>query len=177
MALSSAEKQRRYRERQKQKRVDALQKAATGVSSIARQSFAEWFDVHDNSDFEIPLVTNGISAPTFDDDRGLEAYVDPALFRGIETDIFDAAPNSLGRAELIVGGLISAAVELATMINAYKKEQIGLRLEDLKASDMNDPTTRDATLAEILRLTRTLDDLNKTVRWTFPQWKEQSDEL
>lgn len=177
MSLSPAEKQRLYRERQKQKRVDSLQKAATGVSSISKHSFAEWFENHDHSDFEIPLETNGISAPTFDDDRGLEAYVDPAVFRGIETDIFDQASNSLGRAELIVGGLISAAFELARKINAYKKDQINLRLEALKASDMNDPATREAKLAEILRLNRTLDDLNKTVRWTFPQWKEQSDEF
>lgn len=171
MSLSNAEKVRRYRERQKAKRFEALRKAMPLAGDVFRQPFFRYWDEHiDTSDFEIPLDWAGIEIPVFDDDRGPEAYVDPAILRGLD-EPFGAAKNSLDRAEIMVGCLIDAATALAKGINKYRIAEIASRLRELEEADLSDPATKKAAFAEIARLNKMQDQLSKQVRWTFPQWK------
>ena len=88
-----------------------------------------------------------------------------------ETGVFDNAKGSLGVAELMVGCLIAAALDRARHVNDYKREEIKNRLAEIEASDLSDPDTKKAALREATRLNKMLDQLDKQVRWTFPQWK------
>jgi hypothetical protein len=169
MSNPNAEAQRRWRQRQKEKRKEALTKADKAPGEIFRTPFFEWADLS-YSDVDLCLALAGIKMPEFSDDRGPEEFVLNDATAGVE-DPFDGASGSLGRAEVMVGCLISAAVELASTINSYKKKEIKDRIAELEQSDIADPATRKRVLAEVVRLNRMKDALDKQVRWTFPQWK------
>lgn len=171
MALSNAEKVRRYRERQKAKRLEDLRKAVPLAGNVFRQPFFQfWEERADTSAFEIPLDWAGIDIPVFEDDRGPEAYVDPAILKGLD-EPFGEAKDSLARAEIMVGCLIDAAAALAQGINEYRGAEIAARIRELEEADLSDPETKKAAFAEIARLNKMQDQLSKQVRWAFPQWK------
>jgi hypothetical protein len=171
MALTPAEKQRAYRERQKEKKKAALKNAEEAPQEVFRTPFFEFLGdfCWSGSDYNVALDLAGISPPQFDDDRGPEAYT---LDDGAEAaGIFKDAEGSLGRAEVMVGCLITAAVDMAHQINDYKRTEIKARLAEIEAADLSVPETRKAALKDVARLNKMLDQLDKQVRWTFPQWK------
>lgn len=172
MALSPAEKSRRWREREKQKRQDALKKGATPALATFRTPFYELFggSGHD-LDFELALALAGIPAPEFEDDSGPEVFALRDATVGVD-DPFGGAKGALGRAEVMVGCLIDAAVSLAALVNEYKRTEIRTRIREIEESDLSDPQVRRAAFKEVTRLNKMLDQLSKQVRWTFPQWKE-----
>ena len=73
MALSNAEKVRRYRERQKARRQEEL-KQPTPPSGLFKIPFFEFFPVDDQvgSQYCQSLELAGVSPPLFEDDSGPE---------------------------------------------------------------------------------------------------------
>lgn len=167
MALTNAEKVRRYKER---KREEVESRSKPNLNDL-RKPFFESAESNANwSSFTLPLELAGIEAPKFADDRGPEAYADQDAMAGLD-EPFAGYTGSIGRAEIMVGSLIDAASELAGIINSYKKGELTARIAEIEAADLSDPITRKAALADMVRLTKMLDQLQKQVRWTFPQWK------
>jgi hypothetical protein len=170
MTNANAEAQRRWRQRQKEKRKNNLKKVGL-KTEVFNSPFHEFFgDQGYDLDFELPLALAGIEPPRFEDDRGPEAFVLADETVGVE-DPFSGATGSLGRAEIMVGCLIDSAMSLAKKVNEYKRKEINARLAEIEASDLSEPAAKKAALQDAARLHKMLDQLDKQVRWTFPQWK------
>ena len=169
MTNANAEAQRRWRQRQKEKRKEGLKHGA-GVATVFKAPFFEFVgDLSSSSDFADAFDLAGIAVPEFVDDRGPEAF---SLDGGAEgAGVFENAKGSLGRAEVMVGCLITAALDLARLVNQYKRQEIKARLAEIEAADLSAPEVKRAALQEAARLNKMLDQLDKQVRWTFPQWK------
>ena len=175
MANANAEAQRRWRERQKQKRLADLKLPDTRHdASPFRQPFFEAFqDDGNTSNVEISLDYAGIEPVSFPDDSGPKSFTGQIEQMATDSgeEAYRGAQKSLGRAEVMVGCLIDAAAELASIINTYKRKEIRQRIVEMEESDLTDPVARKAALAQIVRLNKLLDQLDKQVRWTFKQWK------
>jgi hypothetical protein len=163
MTLTPAEKQRRYRQRQKQEG----RAASFAMADVFRKPF---FEFDGDLDFDHALSLAGIPAPTFVDDRGPKDFVLNGATDGVESPFLSIAQGSLGRAELIIGCLADAATALATQVNKYKRSEIKQRITEIEAQDLTDPETKKAAFKEVTRLNKMLDQLSKQVRWTFPEW-------
>lgn len=171
MPNANAEAQRRWRQRQKEKKKADLRKAEGAPQEVFQTPFFEFLGdfCYSGSDYNVSLDLAGIEPPQIEDDRGPEAYT---LDEGaIAAGLFKDAKGSLGRAEVLVGCLVAAAVDMAHQINDYKRTEIKARLAEIEAADLSDPETRKAALKDVARLNKMLDQLDKQVRWTFPQWK------
>lgn len=103
----------------------------------------------------------------FSSDDGIEPLAEDAL----EDEDKQRAANSLGKAEFLLDVLEDIATTLAARLNEYKRKEIGDRIQDIEASDLSDPTTKKKALSDIVRLQKMLDQLDKQVRWTLPEWK------
>ena len=175
MANPNAEAQRRWRERQKQKRLDALKKPdAHHDASPFRKPFFEAFQDDGNaSNVDMSLDCAGIEPVLFEDDSGPKSSTGQIEQMAADSgeEAYLGAHNSLGRAEVLVGCLIDAAAELASIINAYKRKEIRQRIAEIEEADLSDPVARKAALARIVQLNKLMDQLDKQVRWTFKQWK------
>ena len=175
MANPNAEAQRRWRERKKQKRLDALKLPGTQRDErLYRRPFFEAFQDDGNaSNVDISLDCAGIEPVAFEDDGGPKSFSGQIEQGASESGqvAYEGATNSLGRAEVMVGCLIDAAAELAGIINTYKRKEIRTRIAEIEQSDLTDPVERKAALAQIVRLNRLMDQIDKQVRWTFKQWK------
>ncbi len=167
MALSNTEKVRRHRER---KKVELKALSKPNLLDL-RTPFHEYLDDNANwSDVTLALELAGIVAPVFQDDRGPEAYADPDAIAGVD-DPFAGYDKSIGRAEVVVGCLLDAATGLARVINNYKKKELGNRISELEQADLSDRAERKAAMADVVRFSKMMDQLEKQVRWTLPQWK------
>ena len=175
MANANAEAQRKWRERQKQKRLDGLRLASPAQGAdLFRRPFFEALEENDNaSNVDISLDLAGIKPMEFLDDSGPRSFTGQIEQGAAENgeEPYQGAQNSLNRAEIMVGCLIDAAAELAGIINSYKRKEITQRITEIENSDMADPVTRKAALAQIVRLNKVMEQLDKQVRWTFKQWK------
>lgn len=167
MAQTQAEIQKAYRQRLKAKAEALGDKAAIYV----KEGFSQRAERHAGfSDFESALELAGIVPPTFFDERDAAEFILNTEANG--TDVESLLPGSprgaLGRAEVIVDHLITAAIELAAQVNAHKVSEIKARLAELE----NSPTAGKAeAMQEAVKLNKILDQLNKQVRRSFPQWK------
>ena len=179
MANTNAEAQRRWRERQKQKRLDALKLPGTQRDErLYRRPFFEAFQDDGNAqNVEISLDCAGIEPVKFKDDGGPKSFTGEIEHGASESGqaAYEGSTNSLGRAEVMVGCLIDAAAELASVINAYKRTEIGTRIAEIEQSDLTDPVERKEALAQNVRLNKLMDQIDKQVRWTFKQWKIDED--
>lgn len=173
MAMTPAEKQKRYRERQREK--DAQASKATTTSEVFKRPFWEvWQDELQPyaNDFDYYLDEAGVSAPGFDGDQGPEEFSAEAFPKATLHEIFpDLSHGSLRRAEFMAGSLKEAAETLATAVNLYKRSEIQARMAEIEASDLTQAEAKKAALQEAARLNKMLDQLDKQVRLTFPQWK------
>lgn len=177
MALTNAEKVKRYRERQKERKKQAL-KEADGFRSLPKEPFFERFqhEAGGYSDFHLHFDTAGIEAPDITDDRNPQSFtgeVEQIFIDGgnPEDSPYAKGGGSLARAEIMVGCLIGAAAELARIINAYKRDALDARIAEIEQSDLSDPAAKKQAFADMTRLKKMRDQLDKQVRWTFPQWK------
>lgn len=177
MALSNAEKVRRYRERQKAKKQDDL-KQPTPRSEIFKTPFFEYFTKNEqvSSQYCQSLELAGIDPLMFSDDTGPEASTLDDLRDDFEDDgmsnpFGDAKGSSLGKAEVLVGCLLDAASDLAAWINGYKKTEINARIKELEAGDLPDADARRDAFAKVAELKAMHADLEKTIRWPLPVWK------
>ncbi|WP_054008670.1 hypothetical protein [Cypionkella psychrotolerans] len=178
MALTPADKQRRYRERV---RKQETQESLNTTEPFKEPFFEFWGYGADWSAFELPLALAGIVAPDFKDDRGPKDFVLPHATDGLTApfdpnDPFDrrsvvSGQGSLGRAEVMIDCLLDAAVALSGAVQSYKTREIMKRLAEIEASDLSDTEAKKSALKEAARLQKMLDQLEKQVRWTFPQWK------
>ena len=174
MAKSSAERTREMRERRKK---EAEVKARAIAPKIFRQPFFEFFDRHgDEQTFTMCMDTAGITPPEFNDDT------DPKSATGEIEQIFIDGENpeespyyrgggSLARAELMIEQLVDASAALAQIVNDYKRTEIDARITEIEQSDLSDPAIKKQAFADMARLQKMRDQLEKHVRWTFPQWK------
>lgn len=177
MALSNAEKVRRYRERQKAKKHEDMKKP-TEQNSLFVTPFFEFFtkDEQVSSQYCQSLELAGIEAVAFEDDSGPEASTlddlrDDFEEGGIGNPFGSARGSSLGKAEVLVGCLLDAAYDLAGWISDYKKTEIKARIAELENSDLSDPDARRAAFAKVAELRKMLEDLERTIRWQLPRWK------
>lgn len=167
MAMSPAEKQRAYRERQKKQ----VTRESLALADLFKKPFYPMMDDANYwSEFNMALGLVGVTNIAFADDSGPEEHADPHVIEGVE-DPFNGASRSLGRAEVMIDCLSGAAFTLATAVNTYKRNEIKARLAEIEASDLSDPKIKKAALKDVARLTKMLDQLDKQVRWTFPAWK------
>ena len=165
MAKSNAERLREFKARKKEQE----KVASLTLDDVFKRPFFETLpeDFHVSSDFEDPLAFAGIPVPEFKDDRGLEAFT----HYGDTADFIAPNRGSLGRAEVMITALVEAAVALAEEVNHYKRQEVNARLAEIEAADLSAPEVKKAALQEAARLNKMLDQLDKQVRWTFPQWK------
>lgn len=177
MALSNAEKVRRYRERQKAKRQEEL-KQPTPPTSLFRTPFFEFFPVDEQtgSQYCQSLELAGIEPQMFLDDSGpevstLDDLSDPLEESGFSNPFGESKGSSLGKAEVLIGCLIDAASDLAVWVNDYKKSEIKARIAEIEASDLTDPEAKQRAFAEVAKLMKLLENLDKQIRWSLPAWK------
>jgi hypothetical protein len=170
MAMTPAEKQRAYRQRQKE-RAEAEMKAGEDLQRVLRRPFSEWVLEDPNyPDFEMVLSLAGIPAPEFDDERGPEEFALNDVTVSMD-EPFGTATGAIGRAEVIVGCLIDAASTLAQVVNTYKREEIGRRIAELESENWATQEERAAAMREAVKLHEMMGRLEKQVRRNFPQWK------
>ncbi len=179
MALSNAEKVRRYRERQKAKKAEEL-KRPTELTNDFKRPFFEFFTLDDQtgSSYCQNLELCGIEPLFFEDDTGpevstLDDLTDPMEPTGKSNPFGSSQGTSLGKAEVIIGCLLEAAQDLAYQVNAYKKSELKARIAELEESDLADEAARKEAIAKIAVLTKKISDLEKSVRFQFPVWKTE----
>lgn len=176
MALTNAEIQKAWRERQKAKKVEALKAAdSAAVAAIMRSPFFEYFDNHgEELTFRMCMDTAGIEPPDFNDDSAPQSAtggIEEIFEENPENSVYHGQTNSLARAEIMVGQLIDAAASLARIVNDYKRDEIDVRIAEIEQADMSDAAAKKKAFADMARLKKMRDQLDKQVRWTFPQWK------
>lgn len=167
MAKSNAERLREFKARKKeQEKIASLTLGdvfKTPFFAALPRDFAETSAFADNFEFI------GVPAPEFTDDLGIEHHT--FYSKDAARQLFQLDRGSLGRAEMIVMALIEAAQDLAVQVNEYKRQEIKARLAEIEASDLSDADAKKAALKESARLNKMLDQLDKQVRHTFPQWR------
>jgi hypothetical protein len=166
MALTPAEKQRRYRER-KEKNAQAR---AHLTNSFLKRPFEDFINDVWFSEIMIDFDLLGIEKPPFE--FPAKGNLDPFW-----KEEFGEGPNrgAVGAAERMVGVLASAASDLASRINQYKREEIDARITEIEASDLTDPVTKKQAFADVSKLTKYREELSKSIRWNFPQWRIQGE--
>lgn len=115
----------------------------------------------------------GMEAPLFEDDRGPEAFAPDFCFSTDEdrNDAFRGYAGSVGRAEVMVDSLLDAAIELAGVIQSYKRKALLASRNEIEIADLSDPIKRREALDANTRISRIEEVLDKNVRRTLPQWK------
>lgn len=165
MAKSAAERKRISRERAKREVIIS----AKPDDHIFDAPFFEFFKHRTDgfSDWCMYFDMAGVNAPTIEDDS------DPKSLMGDleQYDVYRGYKRSIGRAEIMLAALLDAAGELARIINDYKRREIGERIREIEASDLSGADARKEALARMVRFQKMLDQLDKEVRWTFPQWR------
>lgn len=78
------------------------------------------------------------------------------------------AKATVGHIKVMVECLLDRAREFAEALNRYKREEIEACIAELENSDNAD---RGTAIKEAVWLNKILDQLNKQVRTSFPQWK------
>ncbi len=179
MALSNAEKVRRYRERQKAKKAEEL-KRPTEPTYDLEKPFFEFFPLDEQlgSAYCQNLELCGIEPILFEDDTGpevstLDDLSDPVEPTGKSNPFGSSQGTSLGKAEVILGCLLEAAQDLAYRVNDYKKSELRARIAELEESDLADEAVRKEAIAKIAVLTKKIAELEKSVRFQFPIWKTE----
>lgn len=172
MALSAAERKRRQLEREdlaRRRRPDSTYEyLSTPFYKHISDDGADWSAV------ALPFELMGVEPPEFTDDRGPTEAASPDALPPPGDDGengFEGFEGSIGRAEAMVGSLITAAVELSGIINRFKRDELNKYLSELETRDLSDQAARAQALKDAVRIAAIKDELSKNVRWTFPQWK------
>ena len=125
------------------------------------------------SDVQQCFELMGVEPPQFEDDRGAADFAFDDNFGSDQDkiDTFKGQEKSIGRAEAMVGFLLDAASGLSRIINEFKKAEISRSLAEIQQRDLTDPDIRITTMAEVVYIARLQDELQKSVRRSFPQWE------
>lgn len=163
MVKTAAEYQRDYRRRKSEQQ----QEAKELTRPFTKVPFCEFIAGNSNwKDVDAALDMAGIDLYEFDDDRS-PASASGEIEKG-SPDIYDQFPGSIGRAEILFQGLLDAATDVATMINAYKREAIDRAIDEYRSQPISDPTRQGKIMDEIIRLGKIRDQLDRRSRRTFP---------
>lgn len=193
MALTPSERTKRWRERQKAERDAVALEERVKMRADYQTDFDAYYWNHGESGaFDCYLALAGYEAPDFSDDKGPEAHALEHAIAGLDDpfgfvrraeerqrrggkvpfeEFRNPSAGALERAEVLIGCFTDAAWSLAKIVSDYKKKEIKARIAEVEASDLSDPTARKAAMAEIVRLNKVLDQLEKQVRYTLPQWE------
>ncbi|PQO24829.1 hypothetical protein C2I36_00425 [Rhodobacteraceae bacterium WD3A24] len=169
MALSARDRKRRQLEREAEEK----KRLPDSTYPYLGTSFHEYLsDDPQWNDVEFLIALTGMEPPVFEDDRGPKEFADEECFADEESldEAFKGSEGSIGRAECMVGFLLDASIELARIINTYKKQELQKRLDEINARDLSDPEERRRTLDEAVHIARLQEELDKNVRRTIPQW-------
>ena len=169
MAKTALERKRESLERKRQ----AAERLPDATAAFRTISFSEYYSEHD-----IEVMFNfdvaGLPPLEFENDDEdprsysgeIEAGDDP------EHGTYDGYHGAIGRAEITVISLMQAAEALARLINNYKRDLIKAEQERLNGlADEADADRRREILAQMVKLDRLRERLDKNVRWTVPEWK------
>jgi hypothetical protein len=164
MAMTEAEKKRAQRARKKEEHRNGRDEGA----ALYLKPFSTFAQQDPNiGDCYLYMDLAGMEFPEFEDERNAEDFVfDPGAHG--DAVLFEVSVGALGRAEIMMGLLHDTALTLAEAINAYKRGEIKARIAELEQTADVDRAT---AMQQAVRLNKILDQLNKHVRMTFPQWK------
>lgn len=168
MAMTPAERKQKQMERDRA----ALREQPDSTYPFLTTPFYQWIEGTDWEAAEHDINAAGMNLPLLADDNGPKS-VDGEVERGASEDWHPYAgyQGSIGRAESMVDYMLSALSQMTAAINNYKAEQIAARISELERSDLSDPAAAKQALADIVRLTKMQEQLEKTVRISLPQWK------
>jgi hypothetical protein len=166
MALTPAEKQKRYRERQK-----VAQKAAPDLTmNFVKGKLSEFVRIHSRAMFEFEfveyLVPVGLEFPDgFFDER---ATYDVDDLVGTENSL--SGKPLLERMEALAANFLFAATELYGTINEFKLSEIDARIAEIEQADLSDPKAKAKALQDIVTLQGIKAQLEgKTFRRSFAE--------
>lgn len=176
MAKSTAERVSDFRERRRQEKEAIQRKAEIRIRKMMETPFSQWLENDGNySSVEMAFDMMGIEPPSFHDESNPESLSGEIESSFINQGRQEESPyyikkGALGRAELMMDCLINAAIELSSIINTYKRQELSERRQKIETSDLSDPVTRHKALADIVQVQKMLDQLDKPVRRSFAQW-------
>ena len=170
MAMSNAEKVRRYRERKKAAKDAAPDLTAEFVkgklskfrSSQFRPGYGHAFEFVENA------VALGLEFPEGFFSEHYTYDVDDLV--GAENSL--SGKSLLVRMEALAGLFLDAASELYTTINSFKLEQIDARISEIERADLSNAKAKAKALQDIVTLRDIKSNLEgKTFRRIFAEIK------
>jgi hypothetical protein len=170
MALSAKERKQKQLEREQK----ALRTSKERTYPYLSTPFYKHLENNDNwSSVTLCFDLMGIEPPQLLDDRGPAEFADDACFSTDEDrdEAFQSSEKSIGRAEVMVDLLFDAGMELALIINNFKKAELQRRRAELEEVDMSNPDKRNEALETAANTAKLLEELQKNVRRTIPQWR------
>ncbi|TCT12674.1 hypothetical protein EDC22_102359 [Tepidamorphus gemmatus] len=169
MALSPAEKQRRYRERQKVKMAEQAKQArhvADDTAPFLAVTFADFLRQDGEAQANaLPFIQETLGSVGLDS-TDWEADEDPEWHEYQWDGTTDR--GLLGKAERMVGAFLDSARALSELINRYKLQEIDRALAEIERADLSDPEAKKQALADVVRLNALRKRLHKEVRYSFP---------
>ena len=172
MALSNAERQRRYQARKRAQ----LENAPDLTRPYLRTPFYKFMTSGDWSGVIDNLGLIGLRLEPFTDDSDARAHAGKFVDQNEEQyEYYERYTGSVGRAEYITGLLLDAALEFAGRINAYKKQELDRAIVRLGAQIPTTSQDQKEALATLLKLTKFREQLDTFRRIEIPQYliKEQ----
>lgn len=150
MALTPAEKQRRYRERQKQKTAGLAPEAPKPPKlNLPETGLSNFITSQDEE--EAPFAVGYI----WEELRNLDLDY---LLEGTDPD------SEIARTEKAIEHITLALRTLTGVLNEFRKHQIDEEIARTKKEDLSDPAKQDEALARIVRLTEVRKQLDKKFR-------------
>lgn len=171
MALSAYERKLRQLEREREEKNKLVDK----TYPYLKTPFFEYAEEDpDWNEIQFLLSAAGIEPPHLSDDSGPHDHVLDELEFDEQTteESFEGfGRNSIGRAELLAGFLMTTGRMLAHVINKYKKEELERHLKDLQMRDVETAEERAALFDEAARIMALLKELDKNTRTTIPVYQ------
>jgi hypothetical protein len=163
MALTARERKRRQVEREQ---IARKLRDDVALAYVKKPFFEVIAGHHNELLITMSLDAAGFAMPGWTDDSG------PKSASGqIENyDAFEGHQGSIGRAEVMIEGLLDAASELAEIVNEYKREALAQRLDELASNPSADDETRRVEFQEAIKVSKALEHLQRRVRRDIAQW-------
>ena len=160
MALTPAEKQKRYRQRQRQAE-EAAPDLSRDFVTAPLSDFKGEFDY----EFEQNFTHIGLDFP--------DGFFDERAIYDVEYAVGDATLSGqplLTRMEALAGSFLDGAIELYATINEFKLKEIDARIAEIEAADLSDPAAKAKALEDIVTLKTIKARLDgKTFRRSFAE--------
>lgn len=157
MALSNAERQRRYRERKRKEASEVKPEAGQPV----RRTFAEYINSTPEYIEAIDTAFEWLNASPI---RRWEDWIE-------RDNAVDICMNFIG--DRHTDGAVAGAWTIAALVNSYKIEQIDAQIFEIENSDLSTPALKKAADMFVKQLRHTRAQLQRNNRYEFPpMWVE-----